>query len=96
MGEIGRGEVIGEMGILGDEPRSATVRALRDSNLLRFSSDMFVGFLHEHPEELFAITRLIIQRLRRSIRSGTASVSVRTIAMVPHRRFATERPSPAS
>ena len=83
VGEIGRGEVIGEMGILGDEPRSATVRALRDSNLLRFSRDMFVGFLHEHPEELFAITRLIIQRLRRSIRSGTAPVSVRTIAVVP-------------
>jgi len=83
VGEIGRGEVIGEMGILGDESRSATVRALRDSNLLRFSSEMFVGFLHEHPEELFAITRLIIQRLRRSIRSGTTSVSVRTIAVVP-------------
>ncbi|NNL12547.1 MAG: cyclic nucleotide-binding domain-containing protein [Acidimicrobiia bacterium] len=83
VGEIGRGEVIGEMGILGDEPRSATVRALRDSNLLRFSSDMFVGFLHEHPEELFAITRLIIQRLRRSIRSDAGSVSVRTIAVVP-------------
>jgi predicted acylesterase/phospholipase RssA/CRP-like cAMP-binding protein len=83
VGEIGRGEVIGEMGILGDEPRSATVRALRDSNLLRFSKEMFVGFLHEHPEELFAITRLIIQRLRRSIRSGTASESVRTIAVLP-------------
>lgn len=83
VGEIGRGEVIGEMGILADEARSATVRALRDSNLLRFPREMFVGFLHEHPEELFAITQLIIQRLRRSIRSGPAAASVRTVAIIP-------------
>ncbi|NNF09002.1 MAG: cyclic nucleotide-binding domain-containing protein [Acidimicrobiia bacterium] len=83
VGEIGRGEVIGEMGILADEARSATVRALRDSNLLRFPRDMFVGFLHDHPEELFAITQLIIQRLRRSIRSGPAAASVRTVAIIP-------------
>ena len=85
VGEIGRGEVIGEMGILGDEPRSATVRALRDSNLLRFPKDAFVRFLHEHPEELFAINQLIIQRLRRSIRADSAASSVRTIAVVPIR-----------
>lgn len=83
VGEIGRGEVIGEMGILGDEPRSATVRALRDSNLVRFPKDVIVGFLHEHPEELMAITRLIIKRLRRSIRSDAAKSTVRTVAVVP-------------
>jgi predicted acylesterase/phospholipase RssA/CRP-like cAMP-binding protein len=83
VGEIGRGEMIGEMGILGDEARSATVRALRDSNLLRFSRDQFVSFLHQKPEELFEITRLIIQRLRRSIRSAPSSSTVRTIAVVP-------------
>ena len=83
VGEIGRGEVIGEMGILGDEPRSATVRAVRDSNLLRFSKDRFLGFLNEHPEELFAINQLIIQRLRRSIRPEPAAASIRTIAVVP-------------
>ena len=83
VGEIGRGEVIGEMGILAEEPRSATVRALRDSNLVRFSKDLFVGFLQDHPEELLAITRLIIKRLRRSIRSDAATATVRTVAVVP-------------
>ena len=39
VGEIGRGEVIGEMGVLTEEHRSATVRALRDSNLLRIPSE---------------------------------------------------------
>jgi len=83
VGEIGRGEVIGEMGILADEPRSATVRALRDSNLVHIPAEEFVRFLREEPDELFAITRLLIQRLRRSIRSEAAGASVRTITVVP-------------
>lgn len=83
VGEIGRGEVIGEMGVLAGEPRSATVRALRDTNLVRFSKDTFVTFLHENPEELFAITQLIIQRLRSAIRAESSAASVRTVAVVP-------------
>ncbi len=83
VGEIGRGELVGEMGILTDEVRSATVRALRDSYLVRFAKDMFVTFLREQPDELFAVTRLIIQRLRRSIRSEAIGAPVRTVAVVP-------------
>jgi len=83
VGEIGRGEVIGEMGILADERRSATVRALRDSNLVRIPSDAFIGFLHDSPEEMFKLTSLLIARLRRSIRAEAPGSSVRTIAIVP-------------
>lgn len=83
VGEIGRGEVIGEMGILADEPRSATVRALRDSNLVHIPAQAFIQFLREEPDELFAITQLLIQRLRRSIRSEATGASVRTITVVP-------------
>lgn len=83
VGEIGRGEIIGEMGVLAGESRSATVRALRDTNLVRFPKDTFVSFLHDHPEELFSITQLIIQRLRKAIRSEASGASVRTIAVVP-------------
>src|SRR5881392_110015 len=35
--EIGRGETVGEMALLTGAPRSATVRGLRDSMLLRLS-----------------------------------------------------------
>lgn len=83
VGEIGRGEVVGEMGILADETRSATVVALRDSNLLRFSRERFVKFLHDHPEALFSVSRLLIQRLRRSIRADAGGASLRTVAIVP-------------
>ena len=83
VGEIGRGEVIGEMGVLADEPRSATVRALRDSNLIHIPADQFIRFLRAEPDELFAISQLLIQRLRRSIRAEAGGASVRTITVVP-------------
>ncbi|MGH3440013.1 MAG: MDR family MFS transporter, partial [Sciscionella sp.] len=39
--ELGRGEVVGELGLLVDAPRSASVRALRDSTLVRLSKAQF-------------------------------------------------------
>jgi len=83
VGEIGRGEVVGEMALLTDEPRSATVRAVRDSQLLGLSKADFSRFIDEHPNALFGVTRLIISRLQRSMRGGGQPSGVRTVAVVP-------------
>jgi EmrB/QacA subfamily drug resistance transporter len=39
--ELGRGDVVGELGLLIDAPRSASVRALRDSTLVRLTKAQF-------------------------------------------------------
>jgi hypothetical protein len=39
--ELGRGEVIGELGLLIDAPRSASIRAVRDSTLVRLTKAQF-------------------------------------------------------
>lgn len=39
--ELGRGEVLGELGLLVDEVRSASVRAVRDSDLVRLTQSQF-------------------------------------------------------
>lgn len=83
VGEIARGEVIGEMGVLGGERRSASVRAVRDSELLKISAKEFLSFLHDHPEEMLDLSKLVIQRLRKSIRREGHGRSVRTIAVIP-------------
>ena len=83
VGEIGRGELIGEMGILANEPRSATVRTLRDSNLVRIPRADFIRFLEDQPNELLKIMRLLIGRLRSSNRADVAAASVRTITVLP-------------
>jgi CRP-like cAMP-binding protein len=39
--ELGVGSMFGEMSLLNDEPRSATVMALEDSNLFTLSEEIF-------------------------------------------------------
>lgn len=39
--ELGRGDVLGELGMLIDAPRSASIRALRDSTLVRLTKAQF-------------------------------------------------------
>jgi NTE family protein len=39
--ELGRGEVVGELGLLIDAPRSASVRAVRDTTLVRLTREQF-------------------------------------------------------
>lgn len=83
VGEIGRGEVVGEMALLTDAPRSATVRAIRDTELAKLTRHGFERMAHVHPPAVLHMTRLIVQRLQRLLRSTHAPESVSTIAVVP-------------
>jgi NTE family protein/lysophospholipid hydrolase len=88
VGEIARGEIVGEMGLLIDEPRSATIRALRDSEVLRLSKEVFDRLIEKHPQALKAITRVNLMRLRRTILSPRMETPAATIAIVPAGRDA--------
>ena len=83
VGEIGPGEVVGEMALLTDDTRSATVRALRDSSLFRLGKEEALEFLEKHPKALAAITRLVVERLRRTIRSSGKRARITTLAVLP-------------
>ena len=54
VGDVSAGEVVGEMALISDEPRSATVRAVRDSQLLRLDRDDFMAAVDEQPSLLVA------------------------------------------
>jgi signal transduction histidine kinase len=60
----GDGEVIGEMSLLDNEPRSATVRALASSRLFRIDQDSFHKLLEWSPAATRAILRTVTLRLR--------------------------------
>jgi NTE family protein len=68
IGEIVRGETAGEMAVIANEPRSATVTAIRDSVLVRLSRETFGAVIKAYPTVAMNITRLIIERLKRSAR----------------------------
>ena len=71
LGEIGRGEPIGEMGVITGAPRSATVRALRDCVLARLDGADFTGILQSVPHAGLSLARKLIDRLSRNAASAS-------------------------
>lgn len=70
LGAIGRGEPIGEMGVITGAPRSATVHALRDCVLARLDAQDFAETLESWPRAGLPLARKIIDRLSRAQRPG--------------------------
>jgi NTE family protein len=64
LGEITRGQIVGEMSLYTDEPRMATVVAIRDSVLVRLGKAAFDQLLAGSAQVSVALTRQIIQRLK--------------------------------
>ena len=61
---LGRGAVVGELAILDELPRSASVTAIRDSQLRFVSRQQFSLVAKSHPEIYRHITSLLAARLR--------------------------------
>jgi len=82
-GVVAAGETVGELGLIVDQPRSAAVRALRDSELLRLSRQGFENLIARHPEAMLISARLAVKRL--ITRHTSAQLSApRTFAILPH------------
>lgn len=60
----GPGEFFGEMALFEDYPRSATVRALEDTELLALTRWDFTAELKNHPEIAVSMLPLLVRRLR--------------------------------
>lgn len=65
IGEIGRGETVGEMAVLTGEPRSATIKAIRDTVLAHATHDAFDQLWKRHPQLPVHMAKIIIGRLKR-------------------------------
>jgi NTE family protein len=61
-----RGAVLGELALLSGSERSASVRALRDSELLRIDRDSFESLLRREPELALSLTRVLSTQLQAS------------------------------
>jgi NTE family protein len=63
VGEVTRGELVGELSLLTDDRRSATVLAVRDSLLVRLAKTDFDALMASHASVTRAMTRQVIHRL---------------------------------
>lgn len=64
LAERGPGEVIGEMAVVDQAPRSASVMALTNARVLRIDQEMFMALLDWSPSSARAILKTFGQRLR--------------------------------
>jgi NTE family protein len=82
LGQIVAGETAGETGLITGRVRSATVRALRDSEVLRLDRADFDRLAEREPEVLRAVARLAIDRVTGG-GAARGSVGPRTLALLP-------------
>ena len=80
---LGPGASVGEMALLTGEPRSATVRAIRDSELVRISKADFLRLLDEHPRTAVELSRTLVRRLRQTTSAPRVTRFARTVTLVP-------------
>ena len=84
-----RGDVLGELALLGEGVRSASARARRDTELLRLSRDTFEGLITEAPSFALALTRAMGAQLAASL------APLATTRAAAHGRGARPRPGRA-
>lgn len=86
VGEITRGETVGEMALLTGGKRSATVQAMRDSVLVGLDSPSFAQLARLCPESVMHVARVQFERVQRANRPRSAErlrLSVAVLAAAP-------------
>ncbi len=61
---LGSGDYFGEIALIDDGPRSATVVAATDLRCRGIAAWEFKGFIHDHPEAAWPIMETLAKRLR--------------------------------
>lgn len=59
---LGSGQFFGEMGILNEEPRSASVRAIGETRCLLFEKGPLLAVLQHYPQVLHALANVSVER----------------------------------
>lgn len=62
---IEEGEVIGEMGVIEELPRSATVEAMKDTIAYVLTGKNFIDLLKKHPQISITLLKSLSKRLRK-------------------------------
>jgi lysophospholipid hydrolase len=67
VGEFGQGESVGELEVMTESTRSATLHAIRDTEVARFPKMLFNSLAQEHPGITIQISKIVASRMRQLI-----------------------------
>lgn len=83
LGEISSGECVGEMSLLSDAPRSASIYAIRNSVVVKITKAQFETLCIDQPHLLRQISKTVIHRLTNREQFRKKPARVKNIALLP-------------
>ena len=60
---LGRNEILGEIAIFGDVPRTATAKAISKLETLKISKELFIKVIRENPDAAIELIKILAGRL---------------------------------
>ena len=67
--KLDKNDIFGEMGLIDQLPRSATVRALEDCSVSVMTPDDFNSIAKKNPKALMPILKVLAKRLRHALKT---------------------------
>src|SRR6266513_2583026 len=61
--EMGRNDLLGEIAIVGEVPRTATAKALTKLETLKISKELFMKIVRENPDAAIELIKILASRL---------------------------------
>jgi NTE family protein/lysophospholipid hydrolase len=84
MTELASGEIVGEMAVVTGERRTATIDAIRDTQLAKLTKASFERFLSKHGRAAVeVVVRKLAERLRDTTAGRHGQRNISTVAMIP-------------
>jgi NTE family protein len=81
--QIGTGETVGEMGMITGEPRTATVIAIRYTELLGFSKSAYDRLTARYPKLMRRLLEILARRLATTTHKVSEPRVPKTLAVIP-------------
>jgi NTE family protein len=83
LGDMRRGETVGEMALITGEPRTATIVAVRDSVLVSLSRSGYEQVISSYPLVSMRVAQFIIERIRPTLSKRRSWARPSTVAVIP-------------
>lgn len=81
--EIGSREIVGEMALLTQEARAASVTAIRDTELVKLTTPVFDQLIVQYPKLMMEITRIIVRRQQQMLKGKVETKRSFNYAIIP-------------
>jgi hypothetical protein len=82
VGQIAKGDVAGEIALITEQDRTATLTALRDCDLFRLPRELFTQVSERYPQIMLRIYRTIYERFTNNVAGGVFHTRSPNIAIL--------------